>query len=147
MICASDAISDVRDLGNGNFEARVTTGDFPVVTLTPVIVFECLSDEDKSVSVRLKEQRMEVLGPKWATRIVLAASELADTSSCTTFCLRDDQLECEGNIETTFALPRWVPVPLKLVQKRGQDAMQKQCENDVSNMLKNALSNYEQLQT
>ena len=141
IVAANDAISGTKDLGGGRFEARVKSASFPLVQLEPVMTFTCARDGADAVSVVLDEQKMEATGPGWATRIILAVANIMDTTSTSTFRVEDNKLTCEANVEASFDVPRWVPIPLKNIQEGGLAAVTKQVEGDVEKMVVNLLKN------
>ena len=141
IAAANDAISETKDIGGGRFEARVKSAKFPLVQLEPVMTFTCARDGADAVSVILDEQKMEATGPGWATRIILAVADIMDTTSTSTFRVEDNKLTCEANVEASFDVPRWVPIPLKNIQEGGLAAVTKQVEGDVEKMVVNLLKN------
>lgn len=41
VLLAADAVSDIKSLGENRFEARVSTTQFPFVTLQPMVILSC----------------------------------------------------------------------------------------------------------
>mmetsp|Transcript_17455 Transcript_17455/g.53236 ORF Transcript_17455/g.53236 Transcript_17455/m.53236 type:complete len:198 (-) Transcript_17455:558-1151(-) len=141
VIASSDAISEVQSLGSDRYEAKVAVGGFPFVTLSPIMSFRARRDGDDTVDLTLTDQRMEVEGPAWAQRIVLAAAQVATTNSTSRFSVDDDLLRCESVVETSFNLPRWIPLPPQFVQDNGKAGLQKQVQADLRKSLANLLLN------
>lgn len=103
------------------------------------MTFTCERESTSAVSVRLDKQEMEATGPKWATRIIIAMASIMETNSRSTFRVEDNELVCEANIEASFHVPRWVPIPLKNIQEGGLTAVEKQVNGDVAKMVVNLL--------
>ena len=141
IVAANDAISEVSDLGGGNYEGRISGETFPLVKLQPVMEFSLTRSSPRSISISLDKQRMETTGPRWACRIVEAMAGIMETTSTSVFTVEDDELVCEASVTASFDVPRWVPVPLKRIQDGGQNAIQKQVEGDVGTMVSNLLKN------
>ena len=141
IVAANDAISEVNDLGGGNYEGRISGATFPLVKLQPVMEFSLTRQNPRSISISLDKQRMETTGPRWACRIVEAMAGIMDTTSTSVFTVENNELVCEASVTASFDVPRWVPVPLKSIQNGGQNAIQKQVEGDVGTMVSNLLKN------
>ena len=141
IVGANDAISNVRDLGGGTFEATVAAAKFPLVTLTPTMTFTCARESAAAVRITLDRQEMRATGPGWATRVVVAMASIMDTTSTSVFRITEDgALACEADVVASFSVPRWVPVPLDAIQNGGQGAIAKQVETDVATMVANLLA-------
>ena len=141
IVAANDAISEVSDLGGGNYEGHISGATFPLVKLQPVMEFSLTRSSPRSISISLDKQRMETTGPRWSCRIVEAMAGIMDTTSTSVFTVEDGDLVCEAAVTASFDVPRWVPVPLKRIQDGGQNAIQKQVEGDVGTMVANLLKN------
>ena len=63
IVAANDAISEVSDLGGGNYEGRISGATFPLVKLQPVMEFSLTRQNPRSISISLDKQRMETTGP------------------------------------------------------------------------------------
>ena len=139
VVAANDAITKVTSLGPDRYEARVEVGTFPLVSLTPIMSFVA-ERNDKQVAVTVEDQRMEASGPAWATRIVLAAANVMDTKSTSRFFVDDnDFLTCSSVVETSFDLPKWIPIPVHVIQDSGITGIQKQVSSDLQLSLQNLL--------
>ena len=104
------------------------------------MVFQCARDDDGALKIRLLEQRMEATGPAWATRIVVAAASVMETTSTSTFRLSDGSLTCESVVEASFQVPKWVPIPVGVIQEKGEASVVKQVEDDIAKMLINLVA-------
>lgn len=141
IVAANDAISEVKDMGAGNFEGRIEGGTFPLVKLQPVMEFSLTRSAPRSIKINLDKQRMETSGPKWACNIVEKMAGGMKTTSTSVFTVVDGELKCEASVTASFDVPRWVPVPLKTIQNGGQKAIATQVEGDTVGMVANLLKN------
>ena len=139
IVAANDAISGTKSLGGGRFEATVRGAKFPLVELTPTMTFTCARVDAQSVRITLDAQEMRATGPAWATKIIVRMASIMDTASTSTFRVADGVLNCEADVEASFTVPRWVPVPLAAIQDGGANAIQKQVDADAAAMVANLL--------
>mmetsp|Transcript_22973 Transcript_22973/g.72036 ORF Transcript_22973/g.72036 Transcript_22973/m.72036 type:complete len:199 (-) Transcript_22973:128-724(-) len=132
VIAASEVISDVTALGDDRYEAYLSSTTFPFVTLEPKMIFACSRNAEGAIVIQLLDQKMDASGPSWATNIVLATSHIMNTTSTCKYWIDDgDELVGEASVATQFDIPRWVPIPVTVIQNSGQGAIQKQVDDDV----------------